>query len=228
MDQNTGLWYFENVDLYNLLCPTKTPGIEENHKPNVYNKEDMIYFQEDQSKHIYMISEGRVKIGNYTSDGKEIVKSILGKGELFGEMALAGEERRSEFARALDNGTRVCPMTIDDMKELLKENDTLSFRILKLIGFRLKKVERRLESLVFKDARTRIIEFLLELAEEKGQKVGFEMMIRNHFTHKDIASLTGTSRQTVTTVLNELKEKNLINFDRRRILIRDLEKLKTE
>ena len=86
-------------------------------------------------------------------------------------------------------------------------------------------MERKIESLVFKDARTRIVDFLREMAEEKGQKVGFEMMIKNHLTHKDIASLTGTSRQTVTTVMNELREKNLINFDRRRILIRDLEKL---
>ena len=119
-------------------------------------------------------------------------------------------------------------MSLEDMNSLIKEDDTLSFKILKLIGFRLKKVERRLESLVFKDARTRIIEFLKELADERGQKVGYETMIKNHFTHKDIASLTGTSRQTVTTIMNELKEKNLINFDRRRILIRDMERLMEE
>ena len=86
-------------------------------------------------------------------------------------------------------------------------------------------MERKIESLVFKDARSRIVEFLHDMAVEKGQKVGFEMMIKNHLTHKDIASLTGTSRQTVTTVMNELREQNLINFDRRRILIRDIEKL---
>ena len=89
----------------------------------------------------------------------------------------------------------------------------------------MRKVERRLESLVFKDARSRVVEFIREMAEEKGQKVGFETMIKSHLTHKDIASLTGTSRQTVTTILNELKEKNIINFDRRRILIRDMAKL---
>ncbi len=228
MSGNSSLWYFENVDLYNLMCPTKSPDLENRHQPNVYQKEDVIYFQQDRSSHIYMISEGRVKIGGYTSDGKELVKAILGKGELFGEMALTGEERRSDFAKALDNGTRVCTMSLEDMNSLIKEDDTLSFKILKLIGFRLKKVERRLESLVFKDARTRIIEFLKELADERGQKVGYETMIKNHFTHKDIASLTGTSRQTVTTIMNELKEKNLINFDRRRILIRDMERLMEE
>ena len=104
-------------------------------------------------------------------------------------------------------------------------NKPLNLKIYKLIGLRFKKLERRIESMVFKDARTRIIEFLKELAQEKGTKVGFETMIRNHYTHKDIASLTATSRQTVTTTLNDLKEKNLINFDRRQILIRDIDQL---
>ena len=172
-----------------------------------------------------MVSNGRVKIGTYAPDGKEIVKAILTRGEVFGELALAGENKRQDFAQAMDNETRVCAMTIDQLKDLMKENKELSFKILRIVGFRLRKMERKIESLVFKDARTRIVDFLKETAEEKGQKVGFEIMIKNHLTHKDIASLTGTSRQTVTTVLNELREKNLINFDRRRILIRDLDKL---
>jgi CRP-like cAMP-binding protein len=69
------------------------------------------------------------------------------------------------------------------------------------------------------------VEFLRDEANEKGKKIGFEMMIPSHLTHKDIAALTGTSRQTVTTILNELREKNIINFDRRKILIRDMELL---
>ena len=172
-----------------------------------------------------MISEGRVKIGTYLDGGKEIVKAILGHGEIFGELALTGEDRRTDFAQAMESKTKICPMSIDDLKALMKDNQSLSLKILKILGFRLKKMERKIESLVFKDARTRIIDFLRETALETGQKVGFEMMIRNHLTHKDIASLTGTSRQTVTTVLNELRDDNIINFDRRRILIRDMEKL---
>ncbi|MEM9325773.1 MAG: Crp/Fnr family transcriptional regulator, partial [Bacteroidota bacterium] len=169
--------------------------------------------------------DGRVKVGTFTSDGKEIVKAILSRGELFGELALTGEGKRDDFAVAMDENTRICPMTVEDLTDLMKDNQVLSFKILKIIGFRLKKMERKIESLVFKDARTRIVDFLREMAEERGQKVGFEMMIRNHLTHKDIASLTGTSRQTVTTVMNELRDENIINFDRRRILIRDMEKL---
>ncbi|MDW3197579.1 MAG: Crp/Fnr family transcriptional regulator [Cytophagales bacterium] len=225
MNDKSNIWYFEDTDLFEVLCPTKTPGMEDKHQPNVFKKDEYIYFPDEPSEKVYMISNGRVKVGTFTSDGKEIVKAILAKGELFGELALTGESKREDFAVAMDDETRVCPMTTQDMQDLMKDNQTLSFKILKIIGFRLKKMERKIESLVFKDARTRIVDFLREMAEERGQKVGFETMIKNHFTHKDIASLTGTSRQTVTTILNELRDSNIINFDRRKILIRDMEKL---
>ncbi|WP_425392682.1 Crp/Fnr family transcriptional regulator [Ekhidna sp.] len=225
MSAERNLWYFEDVDLFKVLCPSKTPTMEDKHTPGVYKKDEFVYFKDQSSENIYMVSNGRVKIGTYGPDGKEIVKAILTKGELFGEMALAGEEKRQDFAQAMDNDTRVCAMMIEDLQNLMVDNKELSFKILKIVGFRLRKMERKIESLVFKDARTRIVEFLKEMAQEKGQKVGFETMIKNHLTHKDIASLTGTSRQTVTTVMNELRDKNLITFDRRRILIRDLEKL---
>lgn len=126
----------------------------------------------------------------------------------------------------MDANTTICPLSLMELKELMFENRELSFKVLKLIGLRLMKLERKMELLVFKDARTRIIEFLKDTAAWKGKRVGFETMIPTRLSHKDIASLTGTSSQTVTTILNELKEKNLINFDRKKILIRNLENLK--
>jgi len=225
MSTESSIWYFENVDLFNILCPHKLAGLAENHVMNQFKKNEFVYFPNDVPHHIYMIAEGRIKVGSYTNEGKEIVKAILGPGEIFGELALTGEEKRNDFAQALDNDTIVCPMNLNEMKQMMSHNKPLSFKLMKLIGLRLRKVERRLESLVFKDARTRVVEFLKDEAEEKGKKVGYETMIPNHLTHKDIASLTGTSRQTVTTILNDLRDKNIINFDRRKILIRDLEKI---
>lgn len=225
MNQSSNLWFFENVDLYELLCPHKVPSMKDKHTFHYFKKNEYIYFEDEPSKYIYLIASGRVKIGSYKDDGTEAIKAILGAGEIFGELALAGEERRQDYAQALDDNTTVCPMSIQDMQALMANNQPLNLKIIKLIGIRIKKLERRIDSLIFKDAKTRIIEFLREMALEKGVKVGFEVMFKNYLTHKDIASLTGTSRQTVTTVLNELKEKNLINFDRRRFLIRDLDKL---
>ena len=225
MGKEAALWYFESVNLYNLLCPHKVKALGAHHSFHHYKKDQFIYFPDEIATHIYIISEGRVRIGHYLEDGKEAVSSILTTGEIFGELALAGEEKRRDFAQAMDN-TIICPLSIEDLKELMYGNRELSFSLLKLVGLRLMKLERKLELLVFKDARTRIVEFLKDTASWKGKKVGFETLIPTKLTHKDIASLTGTSRQTVTTILNELKEKNLINFDRRRILIRDLQNLK--
>lgn len=196
----------------------------EKHTYLQFKKDEFIYFPEEEANHIFMIVSGRVRIGHYLEDGQEVVNAILSNGEIFGELILAGEEKRRDFAQAMDE-TVICPLSLEELKALMKDNHELSFRLLKFVGLRLMKLERKLELLVYKDARTRIVEFLKDAAAWKGKKVGFETMIPTRLTHKDIASLTGTSRQTVTTVLNELKDKNLINFNRKQILIRDLEKL---
>lgn len=225
MGKESSLWYFESVNLYDVLCPHKVKVMGDRHEFHAYKKDAFIYFPDEPATHVYMIAEGRVRIGHYLDDGKEVVSAILTTGEIFGELALAGEERRRDFAQSMDDKTSICPLSIEDLKSLMYENKELSLRMLKLVGLRLIKLERKMELLVFKDARTRIIEFLKDAASWKGKKVGFETMIPTKLTHKDIAALTGTSRQTVTTILNDLKEKNLITFDRRRILIRDLENL---
>jgi CRP/FNR family transcriptional regulator, cyclic AMP receptor protein len=225
MTNAAALWYFESVNLYNLLCPHKVKKMGEKHEFLRVSKGQFVYMEDDLCTHVYLIVDGRIKLGHYLDDGKEVVSAILTSGEVFGELALAGEDRRRDFAQAQCD-TTICPLTTHELQQLMFENRDLSFKILKLVGLRLIKLERKLELLVFKDARTRIIEFLKDAAAWKGKKVGFETMIPTRLTHKDIASLTGTSRQTVTTILNELKDQNLINFDRRKILIRDLEKLR--
>lgn len=197
-------------------------GYQQGHSPSDYNKGDFIYMAGDQAQRIYLIAEGKVKIGYYTDEGKEVIKAILGKGELFGELALLGEETRSDFAVAQEP-TNLCPLDLDTLQELMLENKNFSLKIRKLIGYRFRKLERRLELLVFKDVRTRLVEFIRELAAEKGQKVGMETLVKHPFTQKDIADLIGSSRQTVTQLMNEMRDQNLINFSRKRLLIRDLE-----
>lgn len=224
----SSIWYFEDVNLYNILCTHTWESKKDQHVFHEYKKDAFIYFNDEPSNQIYLIAKGRVKIATQTEDGKEVVKAILGEGEIFGEMALVGQTNRTDFTQAMEEGTTVCPMKIEDLEELMAQNKRLSLQIFKIIGFRLQRLERKIESLVFKDSRSRIIEFIYEWALEKGQKVGFETKIKNYLTHKDIANLTGTSRQTVTTILNDLKERNLINFDRRQILIRDMDVLKGE
>ncbi len=227
MSEEANIWYFEETDLYHVFCPHRHKHMRENHVFKNYKKAEFIYFPEQKSKYVYLIAEGRIKIGTYSQEGKETIKAVLSKGEIFGELALVGEETRTDFAQAMD-AVSICPLTLEDMEELMKRNKTLSLKITKLIGLRLLKAERRIESLIFKDARTRIIDYLVDQAIERGQKIGFETLVKNFLTHNDIAKLTATSRQTVTTILNDLRDKNLLTFDRKRLLIRDLDKLKEE
>ena len=195
------------------------------HSVHFFKKDERIYSPNEPANKIYMIAEGRVKISAVDSNAKNTLKAIFGENEIFGEMALTGEEIRTESATSMEDNTKVFTLNKDEVLDMMKANAIISNQILSIMGARIRRTEKRLESLLNKDARTRIIDFLRDLAIEKGRKIGFETLIKNYFTHKDMASLTGTSRQTVTTVLNNLKDKNIINFDRRRILIRDMDLL---
>ncbi len=225
MGQENKFWYLEN---FNLLKSLPKPLIKEVSEKTImcdFFKDEFIYFPDDPSDTLYFLKEGKVKIANYSEEGKEIIMTILQPGEVFGEFSLIEEGKRSNFAQALDQ-VKVCKIGKTDFQQLMEKHGHFSLRVNKLIGFRLKKIERRLESLFFKDARARIVEFLLDMAHENGESVGFETMIKNNLTHQDIANLTATSRQTVTSVLNDLRAKNFINFNRKQILIRDLDQLR--
>jgi len=225
---NQSFWYLENIDVTGIFCPRKQANAtHENVAQKVFKKGEYIYLPEESSDKLYFISEGSIKVGTYSEDGKEITKAILGKGEVFGELALVGEGQRRDFAVAQE-GTDTCVVTVEQMRSLMRDHTKIGVFIMNLIGSRLLKMERRLESLVFKDSRTRIVEFLLEMVEDSGQRVGYEWVVRKFYTHQEIANLTATSRQTVTTVLNELRNDNLITFNRKRLLVRDKEALQAQ
>ncbi|RNC80168.1 MAG: Crp/Fnr family transcriptional regulator [Winogradskyella sp.] len=215
----SSIWVFEDVNLFGLLCPHKFKAYKSSHIFDAYKKSDYIYFEEDKANKVYLIEKGKVKIGYYNEDGQEVVKAILRKGELFGERAILGQIKRDEFAQSIDNDTSICPVGVNTMHELMRDNQTFSFKVYKFIGFKFKKLERRLQLLLFKDARTRLIEFLDELCVEYGyncEETGDDV-IRHPYTQKDIASLIGVSRPTLNTLLNDLKENNIIDFTRKEI-----------
>lgn len=225
MSTETKLWHLENFNILKSLSLLDKMKMAKKVKESFIKKNEYIYFPEDPSSSLFFLKKGRVKIGTYSDEGKEIIKAILGPGEIFGELSLIEEGRRKDFAIALDNEVKICAMSIEDMEEMMTSNSSLNLKVTKLIGFRLQKIERRLEALIFKDARTRIIDFIREMGEEQGQKIGHEILVKHFLTHQDMANLTATSRQTVTTVLNELKEQNLLHLERNRFLIRDIAKL---
>ncbi len=221
------LWFLENIDVGGIFCPNKIDAqVSNNHIKN-FKKDDYIYLPDEESDKIYFVNNGRIKIGSYADNGKEITKAILSKGEVFGELAMIGEDKRRDYALAVED-TQLCAISADEMKHLIKDHSSLSMFFMKMMGSKVIEMENRLESLVFKDSRSRIVEYLVDLVEKNGQRVGYEWVVRNFITHQEIANLTATSRQTVTTVLNELRTDEIITFNRKRLLVRDVDKLKSE
>lgn len=225
--QEQTLWFLENIDVKGIFCPNKMGTVEDSHVHKHFEKGKYIYLPDQSSDKIYFITQGRVKIGTFGASGKEVTKAIISEGEIFGELSIIGESTRRDFAYVMEE-TSCCILSVDEMKDLMKDHSKLSLFFMKMMGSRVLEMESRLESLVFKDSRSRIVEFIVDLAEKKGQRVGYEWVVRKFITHQEIANLTATSRQTVTTVLNELRNDNLLTFNRKRLLVRNLEQLKQE
>lgn len=226
MPGKSKFWYLENFNLFEGLSMEKMMELDKKLSMSNVNKNEIIYFAEDPSNSIFLLKEGNVKLTRVSEDGKEAIISILKPGEIFGELIITGEANREDTATALDDVT-ICTISKENFENLLIENPELNLRITKLIGLKLQKVERDLESLIFKDSSTRIRNFLIGYADEYGKKIGDEIFIKTNLTHQDIANLTVTSRQTVTTVMNNLKEKKIIDFSRNKIIVRNPRQLRS-
>lgn len=113
--QSHSLWYLENLDVTGIFCPQKIKrGDMDDHLHKVYKKGEYIYLPDEHADRIYFLTEGRVKIGTYSDGGKEVTKAILAKGEVFGELSLIGEDKRRDFAFAMED-TTVCILSVEEM-----------------------------------------------------------------------------------------------------------------
>ncbi|MFT5165535.1 MAG: CRP/FNR family cyclic AMP-dependent transcriptional regulator [Saprospiraceae bacterium] len=218
---------FGQVDMISMLKQNMTSENVQLYKTKSFLKNKYIYLPHKKADHIFIVKEGRVKIGVHSNKGKEVIKKIAVKGEIFGEFFLIGQTVHQDYAITMED-TEVYTLSIVELQSLMKNNQVLNLYLMQILGNRLMDMEHRLESLVFKNSRSRIIDFLENLVYRRGQRIGYEMLVRQFFTHQEIANLTETSRQTVTMVLNELRNKNILTFNRRRLLIRNMELLRAE
>jgi CRP/FNR family transcriptional regulator, cyclic AMP receptor protein len=219
-------WYLEQSELAKFLDKEKFMELIESCPEKLFTKGKFIYMPETKAEYLYVIKSGVVKIGQITEDGKQETSAVITKGQLFGEMAISENEEWEEFAQA-ETECMVLLIKRDTLLKAAKGESELSIFLMRLMSRSIIEKQKKLESLFFLDSKSRIYDFILNLTTEKGQKMGYEWVIRIGLTHQDIADITGTSRQTVSTTLNELKEKKIIDFDRKRIVIRDLNRLKS-
>ncbi len=224
MAEKSKLWYLENFNLFQGLNKESMEKLNKITSMKEFPKNQPIYFANEPSDAIFFLKKGRVKLTRTSPDGKEMILTLVNPGEVFGELGFVDDGERTDYAIALDE-CLICAISKDDFRKFVEENPELNRRITKLIGFKLRKFSERIEELVFKDAQQRVISFLFSLADNYGKHIGDEIVVKPFLTHQDIAELTACSRQTVNSILTDLREQGYIKFDRRKLIIQNKYKL---
>lgn len=208
------IWYFEKIDLFHILCPYKYADHIKHSPPVTFHKNDFLFLPNETSKEIFLITEGKVKVGYYDEEGNENIKTYLSRGELLGEMAFLGQMTHRDFAQVTQEGTQVCKMSVEKARELARDYVPFSTEIHKRIGENVRRLERRLEILFFKDVKRRLIELLKDLTEMyavKDSTTDTNSLYVNHsLTQQELASLIATSRKSVSLLMNEWEREEKI------------------
>ncbi len=225
MAEQSKLWYLENFNLFSDLTKEEMQQLSTITTMQEIEKSQPIYFAKEPSKSIYFLKRGRVKLTRTSPDGKEMILALVNPGEIFGELSILDGEERTDYAIAMDD-CLICAISRDEFLSFIQKRPELNLRITKLIGFKIRKYSERIEELIFKDASQRVISFILNQTLEHGKRIGDQLFLKPFLTHQDIAELTACSRQTVNAILTDLREKGIIDFDRRKLVINDEAKLK--
>jgi CRP/FNR family cyclic AMP-dependent transcriptional regulator len=225
MEKQTFIEFLSNYPVFANLTAEEFNKIVEKMEFAEYKKNHLIYKINDRSDKIYFLAKGSIKLSNNADDGRELIKNILHPMAIFGESSMGNQKFRTEQAVCLDDKVTIAYIPVKELRLLMIQNRILANNVIQMLANKLFQTEQKFENLIFKDARSRIIEFMKDSVKKQGRQVGLEMLVKHSLTQQDIANITGTSRQTVTSVLNELRKENLIHFDRKRILIRDMAKL---
>ena len=159
-----------------------------------------------------------MKISKIGTDGKELTLAVLEAGEIFGEVDVLEKTARDSVAEVLDDA-HICLIRREDFERFLKSQPQCSFKLTKLIGFRMKQIENRIEDLVFRDAPARLAHLLLDLGNSFGTERPEGRAIKAKVTHQELANLIGTTRETVSLTLGQFRQAGLIAMEKRQITL---------
>lgn len=224
MDTRNALIILETSPLFAVLSPEERVLLQRGAIVQTYGKHSVLYKPGQAADKVFFMLKGIVKVAVH-AEKKDIIKYVVRPGGLFGESSLTGDSTRRDFAYAMDDQLEVLELNAEAVLMVMRGNFAFAQSLLYFLGERLRYTESQLENVVLKDSRSRIVEFLHQMGHEQGRRVGFETLVKHNMTHQDIADLTGTSRQMVTAVLNQLKRSNVLYFNRKKILFRDLNAL---
>lgn len=188
-------------------------------KSRRYAKDDVVFHADETGDVFCLIKEGEVKVTMISPEGKEIILSMLGPGDFFGEMALLDDEPRSATVVATEP-LDVVTIWRSDFLQILQENFSITKKVLAELSKRLRDASNRIESLATMDVYGRLARFFLDLAKESGKVLDNGYVAVTRPTHQAIANMIGTSRETVSRLIHDLMKQNLLLSEGKTVYLR--------
>ena len=212
------LWFLKHIRLFDGITPAEMQEMERITRMEEVKKRQPLYLPGDPSSNVYLLKRGRVKIANTAPNGKEVTFDILEAGNVFGELDVLEDAPRSTSAETLDDAL-ICVIPRKDFDQYLAMHPNVTIKLTKLIGLRLKKIQSRVEDLVFRDVPARLAHLLSELSKTEGVADKQGIRLKAKLTHQEMANLIGCSRETVSTTMGQFRDDGLIQMDGRTITI---------
>src|SRR5207245_10417491 len=211
--------FLRQFDLFAELDDRELASIAAVAKVRRYAKDDVIFHGDESGDVFCLIKEGQVKVTMISPEGKEIILSMLGPGEFFGEMALLDDEPRSATVVATE-ALELVTIWRSDFLQILGENSTITRKVLAELSQRLRNASNRIESLATMDVYGRLARFFLDLAREQGKTLDNGYVAVTRPTHQAIANIIGMPRETVSRLIHDLRRQNLLLSEGKTIYLR--------
>jgi len=210
----------EKVPLFSGLSTDQMERLVQATTRRAFDKDTVVVEENEPGDTLYMILTGKVKVTNIGPDGKEVILSVLGPGEFFGEMSLLDEEPRSANVVAMAK-TEMMLLRRRDFLNLLENNKEILSKLLAVLSARLRHANAQIRSLALLDVLGRIARLLLDIAHKEGRKLVDGSVVFRRPTHQEIASMVGTSRETVSRMIGDLSREGYIKISGKDIIIEE-------
>jgi CRP-like cAMP-binding protein len=216
-------WYLERLDLFERVPRPELAALRDGALVREFPRRARVTL-DDPGESVYLIAEGAAKLCHTGFLGRRIIEAILQPGDVFGRITLEGRAQSPCILETIDE-TRVLFVPRSTFTALMRSCPEFSYEVVQRLEERERRLERRVESLVFKDVRTRVIETILYLARNHGDRCVHGWAVDVRVTQQDIADLVGASRQIVSRVLRELELKFYVRRKGRVICILSMKRL---
>lgn len=167
-------------------------------------RDERIFDAGDTADALFVVASGKVNIVTTSPEGKDLILAVLGEGQVFGEMGLLDAMPRSAAAFTA-TPAELLSIARSDFDQLLERQPGLSRKLLHIMAERLRRANAKMESLAYMDVAGRLARYFLDLARDHGQPLGNGWIVLRRPTHSDIAHSIGTSRETVSRVINDFE-----------------------